>query len=108
MKEGRNIEAKINKGVRQGCNLSPAIFNMYMEGAIKEIEKQGIKVNGEEINMLLFPDDIAIVAGSKEDLQNSLNTIEKIFQEYNVEINKKKNKVLVCGRGKTVADIRLK
>jgi hypothetical protein len=33
----KNIEAKINKGVGQGCDLSPALFNMYMEEAIKEI-----------------------------------------------------------------------
>jgi hypothetical protein len=109
--DGRNMEAKINKGVRQGCNLSPALFNMYMEEAIKEIEEQGIKgikVNGEEINMIRFADDIAIVAENEGDLQNSLNTIEKVFQEYNMKVNKKKTKILVCGREKVVADVRLK
>jgi hypothetical protein len=109
--QGINIEAKINIGVRQGCNRPPALFHMYMEGAIKEIEEQvikGIKVNREEINMLRFADDIAIVAGSENDLQNSWNTIEKVFQEYNMKINKKITKVLVCGRKKTVADVRMK
>jgi hypothetical protein len=37
MLEGRNVEAKIKRGVQQGYNLSPALFNMYMEEAIKEI-----------------------------------------------------------------------
>jgi hypothetical protein len=44
---------------------------MYMEEVIKEIEEQGtrgIKVNGEEINMLLLADDIAIVAESETDM----------------------------------------
>jgi uncharacterized phage infection (PIP) family protein YhgE len=56
-----------------------------MEEAIKEIEEQGIKVSGEEINTLRFADDIATAAGSEDDLQSSLNTIEKVFQEYNMK-----------------------
>jgi hypothetical protein len=41
-------------------------------------------------------------------MQNSLNIIEKMFQEYNMKINKKKTKVLVCGREKTVADVHMR
>jgi hypothetical protein len=48
----KKYKVNINKGIRQRCNLLPALFNMYMEEVIKEIEEQGIKVNGEEINML--------------------------------------------------------
>jgi hypothetical protein len=55
-------------------------------------------VNGEEINMLRFDDDIAIAAGIEADLRNLLITIEKVFQEYNLKINEKKTKVIVCGR----------
>jgi hypothetical protein len=62
MEEGRNIKAKIDKGVRQGYNRSPALVNMCIEEAIKGIEEQGIKLNGEEINMLRFADDIAIAS----------------------------------------------
>jgi uncharacterized protein YifE (UPF0438 family) len=65
-------------------------------------------VNGEDINVLQVTDGITIVAGSVADPQNSPNTTEKVFQEYNTEINKKKTKELLCGREKTVADDRLK
>jgi hypothetical protein len=43
-------------------------------------------------------DDIAFVAGSEDDLHNSQNTIEKVFQKYNMKINKKGTKVLVRKR----------
>jgi hypothetical protein len=43
-------------------------------------------------------DDITIIAGSEDNLQNSLNIIEKVFQEYKMKINKKKTKALACGR----------
>jgi hypothetical protein len=36
MRGGSCIEANINKGVRQGCNFSPALFNVYLEEAIRE------------------------------------------------------------------------
>jgi hypothetical protein len=41
-----------------------------------------------------------MVAKCEADLQNSLNIIEKVFQECNMKINKKKTKVLVCRRRK--------
>jgi hypothetical protein len=55
MRDGSHIEAKINKGVRQGCNLSPALFNIYMEGAMREAQDigiNGIKINGDKHAML--------------------------------------------------------
>jgi hypothetical protein len=65
MRDGSRIEAKINQGVRQGCNLLPALFTMYLEEVIREAQNvrlNGIKINGEEINMLRFADDIAMIA----------------------------------------------
>jgi hypothetical protein len=50
MGDGSHEEAKINKGIRKGCNLSPAMFNIYLEEAIREaqdIRINRIKINGE-------------------------------------------------------------
>jgi len=57
-------EAAIRKGVRQGCNLPPFLFNIYIEQAINECKEYctGIKVNGVRTQMLRFADDIAIIA----------------------------------------------
>jgi hypothetical protein len=64
MRDGSHIEAKINKRVRKGCNLLPSFFNMYLEEAIREAQDiilNGIKINKEQINMLRFADDIAMI-----------------------------------------------
>jgi len=48
-KGNNQVEAKIFKGVRQGCNLSPTLFNLYIEEALKEIRKEnigGVKIGG--------------------------------------------------------------
>ncbi|VVC41307.1 Reverse transcriptase domain [Cinara cedri] len=87
------VTAKIQKGVRQGCPLSPAIFNVFIEKAINTIklclEQKGIgvKIGGVLITMLRFADDIVVLATSKEDLQAALNAMK---------INVAKTKTLVC------------
>lgn len=37
------VKAKISKGVRQGCNLSPTLFNLYIEEPLKEIRKKTLE-----------------------------------------------------------------
>ena len=51
---GLTPEFKIRKGVRQGCILSPILFNLYSEMLIKEAvdEEHGIKINGKRISTI--------------------------------------------------------
>jgi hypothetical protein len=58
--------------------------------------------------MVCFESNISILAGSEKDMQNSRNTIEKIFQESNMKTNKQITKVLVRGSVKSVAEDILK
>ena len=64
-------------GLRQGCVMSPWLFNVYMDGVVREVNARvlgiGLKllsVNGGrfEINQLLFADDKTLVADSEEKL----------------------------------------
>ena len=101
-------EAQIRKGVRQGCNLSPAIFNAYIEEAMtewKEAVNTGVNVGGVIVNTLRFADDIAVLAESENDLQEMLQKMDQILNVgYNLRVNKKKTKVMVCSRneGKSI------
>ena len=100
--EGQEGEANIKKGVRQGCSLSPVLFNIYIENAIKEVKKKfraGVTIHGERIKMLRFADDIVLVAEKCSDLEKILNGMEKILNSgYRMKINKGKTKVMVCNR----------
>ena len=67
----------VNVGLRQGCVLSPWLFNVYMDGVVGEVNVRMLGKGLEllrandgrfEINQLLFADDTALVADSKAKL----------------------------------------
>ena len=67
----------VNVGLRQGCVMSPWLFNVYMDGVVREVNVmvlgkrlELLSANGGrfEINQLLFADDTALVADSEEKL----------------------------------------
>ena len=61
---------QIGKGVRQGCILSPCLFNLYAEYIMRNAgldePQAGIKVAGRNINNLRYADDTTLMAESKE------------------------------------------
>ena len=58
--------SKLGKGVRQGCILSPCLFNLYVEYIMRNAgldeAQAGIKISGREINNLRYADDITLMA----------------------------------------------
>ena len=66
---------QIGKGIRQGCILSPCLFNLYakyiMRNAWLDETQAGIKIVRRNVN-LRYPDDITLMAESKEELKNFL------------------------------------
>ena len=62
---------QIGKGVRQGCILSPCLFNFYAEYIMRntglEEAQAGIKIAGGSINTLRYADDTTLMAESEEE-----------------------------------------
>jgi len=66
---------------------------------LKENTNLGIKINEQEISMLRFSDDIALIAESKEDLVQLIKTMDETLKKVlEMRINVKKTQVLVCER----------
>ena len=71
---------QIGKGVRQGCILSPCLFNLYAEHLMRnaglEKAQAGIKIAGRNINNLRYADDTTLMAESEEELKSLLMKVE--------------------------------
>ena len=66
---------RIEKGVQQGCLLSPCLFNLYAEHIMRNARldelQAGIKRGGRKINNLRYADDTTLMAESEEELRVS-------------------------------------
>ena len=65
---------QIRKGVRQGCILSPCLFNLYAEYIMRSAgldeAQAGIKIAGRNTNNLRYADDTTLMAESEEELKS--------------------------------------
>ena len=79
----------VNVGLRQGCVMSPWLFNVYMDGVVREVNVRvlgkGLELrsaNGGrfEINQLLFADDTALVADSEDKLCRLVSEFGRVYE----------------------------
>ena len=72
---------QIGKGVRQGCLLSPCLFNFFAEYIMRnaglEEAQAGIKIAGGNINNLRYADDTTLMAESEEELKSLLMKVKE-------------------------------
>ena len=76
---------QIGKGVRQGCILSPCLFNLYAEYILRnagpEEAQAGIKIARRNINNLRYADDTTLMAESEEELKSLLMKVKEESQK---------------------------
>ena len=91
---------QIEKGVRQGCVLSPCLFNLYAEYTMRnaglEGTQAGIKTAGRNINNLRYADDTTLMAESEEELK-SLLMVKEESEKVGLKLNIQKTKFVVSG-----------
>ena len=72
---------QIGKGGRQGCILSPCLFNFYAEYIMRNVgleeAQAGIKIAGRNINNLRYADDTTLMAESEEELKSLLMKVKE-------------------------------
>ena len=98
---GKTDWFQIGKGVRQGCILSPFLFNLYAEYIIRnaglEETQTGIKIAGRNINNLRYADDTSLMAESEEELKSLLMKVKVESEKVGLKLNIQKMKIMASG-----------
>ena len=92
---------QIGKGVRQGCILSPCLFNLYAEYIMLNVRmdeaQAGIKIAGRNINNLRYADDTTLVAESEEELKSLWMKVKEESEKAGLKVNIQKTKIKESG-----------
>ena len=92
---------QIGKGVRQGCILSPCLFNFYADYIMRntglEEAKAGIKFARRNINNLRHAGDTILMAESEEELKSLLMKVKEETEKVGLKHNIQKTKIMASG-----------
>ena len=86
----------VSNGLKQGCLMSPMLFNLYINDLVTEINllDKGLNINGRKVSMLLYADDIVLMANVARDLQCMLNVLNQWCIRWGLSVNPRKTKVV--------------
>ena len=87
----------VSSGLKQGCLISPILFNLFINDLILELKESGcgIDIGAEElICVLCYADDLVFIADNAEELQTMLNVLKKWCERWAMDINTKKTQVV--------------
>ena len=97
---------EVQVGVRQGCLLSPCLFNVYLEFVMKEIQNldSGLKMGNMRMNNIRYADDTTLVEMDLESLQQTTNMLQEACARWGMKINPTKCQVMSNDTNNIVLD----
>merc|ERR1712240_187423 len=90
----------LNIGVRQGCILSPLLFNLFISDLAKKFDtmEEKVQLGSISVNSLFWADDLVLFSETKAGLDRLLNTLEEYCRENELMINTKKTKCMIFNK----------
>ena len=98
-----------NRGIKQGCVLSPILFIIYIAdiGKLLESYPGGFKLQNCRIAGLLYVDDLIIIGKNKDEVRNLLTKVQGLLEKLGMNVNCSKSKILSCKNIQLQAEISL-
>lgn len=96
-------------GVKQGGNISPDLYKLYTEPIATKIDAAalGIKIGKIIVNVLMYADDVILLAKSIEEAQKMLDIVTDFGNEYQIKYNPSKTCVMIESSNKTMKQSKL-
>jgi hypothetical protein len=87
-------------GVKQGDVLSPTLFNLYINDmpSIFDQSCDKVRLGNQDLSCLLYADDMVLLSHTKQGLQNCLNKLHSYCQEWQMELNLDKTKIMIMSK----------
>jgi hypothetical protein len=96
-------------GLKQGDPLSPKLFNLALQKVIQNIKMipSSIKIGKEQLNILAYADDIALIGKNKIEIRKLFVEMENIDRKLGLKINQEKTKYMIVKRKNSLKQIKL-
>ena len=101
---------EVQRGVRQGCPMSPWLFNIYLDRVLKEalpLFRGGAGLNNCQIQVTMFADDTVLLAESEEELKWNVEKLHEAMKKHKLKVNWSKSNTMVFSRVPTECNIEI-
>ena len=87
---------EVSSGLRQGCSLSPLLFNLFINDLALHIKSlgKGTDIDNERVCILLYADDLVLLSENEKDLQFMLDALRGWCKNNNMYVNDKKSNIV--------------
>ena len=87
-------------GLKQGCSISPFIFNLFIDKlpTVYDDSCDAVVLGNRKLNCLMWADDCVVFALSKSGLQNAINKTVHFFESHGLSVNKKKTQCMIFNK----------
>ena len=109
---GTNQSVPVMRGLRQGCPMSPSLFNFFINDlfdSINEFRPEGIFVPGLDGDHrcpgLMFADDVVLLGASEKELKESLNHLQRWAERWEMEVGVTKCAIMLISPDSTIDPI---